>query len=107
MGSRAPKGSSRSSRRGWEASARASATRCRCPPDSCAGRRGPTSGSSISSSSSLTLCTQNSYQQVLDSNLCCCERNCSQHLLCHCMHDNASVIKSCLRPHLCGTELRE
>ena len=55
VGSRAPKGSSSSSKRGWEARARASATRCRCPPDSWAGRLLPTWGSSMRSSSSLTL----------------------------------------------------
>ncbi len=52
--SRAPNGSSSSSTFGSTASARARATRCRCPPDNWSGRRPPISGSWISSSSSVT-----------------------------------------------------
>ena len=55
MGSSAPNGSSSSMRRGLQASARATATRCRCPPDSCGGKRPPNPGRSVSSSSSFTL----------------------------------------------------
>ena len=50
--SSAPSGSSSSSTCGWLISARASATRWRWPPDSCAGRRSPTPGSSTSASNS-------------------------------------------------------
>ena len=50
--SSAPSGSSSSSTCGWLISARASATRWRWPPDSCAGRRSPTPASCTSASSS-------------------------------------------------------
>ena len=55
MGSSAPKGSSRSSRRGLTARARARAMRCLCPPDSCMGYLWPCPGSFTISSSWFTL----------------------------------------------------
>src|SRR5579885_2964407 len=45
IGSSAPKGSSIKSSAGSAASARATPTRCRCPPESCLGRRALSSGS--------------------------------------------------------------
>src|SRR6266702_4466581 len=52
--SSAPSGSSISTTLGSNTSARASATRCCCPPESCAGRRFARCGSSIISSARFT-----------------------------------------------------
>ena len=54
--SSAPSGSSSSNTRGRPMSARASATRCRCPPDSCAGRRRAWSINRTMSSASAVRC---------------------------------------------------
>ena len=64
--SSAPSGSSSSSTRGRMTSARASATRCRCPPESCPGLRSPYSPSRTISSASATRAVRSAFEHLAD-----------------------------------------